>query len=93
MGGNFELKGDKTGVQRVTEFVAANVKLYVCLIFVSMLTLSASSAMHAELCAFRWGNVANWIVSSGSPTCRWLSYSNYVLHTVVDSSFIRIFLK
>lgn len=76
---------------KVTEFVAANVKLYVCIVCASMCALSVTSAMHAELCAFRLDNVSNWLVSSGSPTCRWLSYSNYVLHTVVDSSFIRIF--
>jgi hypothetical protein len=77
----------------VSEFVTANVKLYMCFICASVCALSVTSMMHAELCAFRWGNVGNWIVSSGSPTCRWLSYSNYVLHTVVDSSFLRIFMK
>lgn len=75
----------------VSDFVAANVKLYVLIVFASTCLLGATSAMHAELCAFRWNDVSSWLVSSGSPTCRWLSYSNYYLHTVVDSSFIRIF--
>lgn len=79
----------RSAANDVTNFVAANVKMYVCFVCVSTFALGVVSALHTELCAFRWD--VRWLATSGSPTCRWLSYSNYVLHTVVDSSFVRVF--
>ncbi len=74
-------------------FSAANLVFtsYLFCIFLSMGCCVITSVLQAEYCAFRFDDILNSLFMSGSPTCKWISYANYMSHQAYDFSLFKIF--
>lgn len=72
---------------------AANLVFYFALCFsMSMGCCVVTSVLQSKFCAFRFDDIINSLLMSGSPTCKWISYANYLSHQAFDFTLLKIFM-
>ena len=70
-------------MQLINQTKTNAIKIVGCTIILGITVNILSAEAYAQICKIHWNDPSSWmytLVLTGSPTCKWLSYVNYMTH-------------